>query len=76
VELLSLWTFAETAIARLVAGALPDNLGSQRVLKKAGFKREGYLRSRLPGVAGRRLDDVQFVLLAEEMLTEGARLDG
>jgi RimJ/RimL family protein N-acetyltransferase len=76
VELLSLWTFAETAIARLVAGALPDNLGSQRVLEKAGFKREGYLRSRLPGVAGRRLDDVQFVLLAEEMLTEGARLDG
>ena len=75
VELLALWTFAETAIARLIAGTLPDNQASQRVLAKAGFKREGYMRSRLPGVHG-RLDDVQFALLAEDMVTEGARLDG
>jgi len=75
VELLALWTFAETAIARLIAGTLPTNHSSQRVLAKAGFKREGYMRSRLPGEHG-RVDDVQFVLLAEDMLTEGARLDG
>jgi RimJ/RimL family protein N-acetyltransferase len=75
-ELVSLWVFAETAIARLIAGALPANLGSQRVLEKAGFKREAYLRSRLPGEHGRRNDDVQFVLLAEDLLVEGPRLDG
>jgi hypothetical protein len=38
------------------------------VLEKAGFKREAYLRSRLPGENGRRNDDIQFVLLAEDML--------
>jgi RimJ/RimL family protein N-acetyltransferase len=75
VELLALWTFAETAIARLIAGTLPDNRGSQRVLAKAGFHQEGYLRSRLPGVRG-RVDDVQFALLAEDMVEQGARLDG
>jgi RimJ/RimL family protein N-acetyltransferase len=75
-ELLSLWVFAETDIARLIAGALPTNLGSQRVLEKAGFKREAYLRSRLPGLNGPRLDDIQFALLAEDLLIEGPRLDG
>ena len=67
-QLLSLWVFAETTVARLIAGALPTNLGSQRVLEKAGFKREAYLRSRLPGANGHRSDDIQFVLLAEDML--------
>ena len=74
-QLLSLWAFAETDIARLIAGALPTNVGSQRVLEKAGFHREAYLRSRLPGPDGTRTDDVQFVLLAEDLL-EGPRLDG
>ncbi|MEV8505201.1 GNAT family N-acetyltransferase [Actinoplanes sp. NPDC051475] len=75
-QLVSLWAFAETGIARLIAGALPDNVGSQRVLEKAGFKREAYLRSRLPGAGARRSDDVQFALLAEDLLTEGPRMDG
>ena len=75
-RLVSSWAFAETGIARLIAGALPTNLGSQRVLEKAGFKREAYLRSRLPGTDGRRSDDVQFVLLAEDLPADGARLDG
>jgi RimJ/RimL family protein N-acetyltransferase len=46
------------------------------VLEKAGFKREAYLRSRLPGSGGVREDDVQYVLFAEDLLTEGPRLDG
>lgn len=75
-QLLALWAFAETDIARLIAGALPTNVGSQRVLEKAGFHREAYLRSRLPGPDGTRQDDVQFVLLAEDLLAEGPRLDG
>jgi RimJ/RimL family protein N-acetyltransferase len=69
-QLVSLWVFAETDIARLIAGALPTNLGSQRVLEKAGFAREAYLRSRLPGPDGSRLDDVQFVLLAEDLFDD------
>nr|WP_239169319.1 GNAT family N-acetyltransferase [Actinoplanes deccanensis] len=75
-QLLSLWVFAETGVARLIAGAVPANLASQRVLEKAGFKREAYLRSRLPGPDGGRVDDVQYVLLAEDLLAEGPRLDG
>ena len=75
-QLVSLWAFAETGIARLIAGALPTNLGSQRVLEKAGLRREAYLRSRLPGNDGRRNDDVQFALVAEDLLAEAARLDG
>ena len=67
VELLALWTFAETAIVRLIAGTLPDNLGSQRVLTKAGFQQEGYMRDRLPAGHGRH-DDVQFALLASDVL--------
>ncbi|BCJ44589.1 hypothetical protein GCM10010168_14020 [Actinoplanes ianthinogenes] len=71
-KLLALWVFAETGIARLIAGTLPDNVGSQRVLEKAGFRREAYLRSRLPGVAGTRYDDVQFVLFAEDLLRQAS----
>ncbi|AEV81968.1 putative GMP synthase [Actinoplanes sp. SE50] len=69
-KLVALWAFAETGIARLIAGTLPDNRGSQRVLEKAGFQREAYLRSRLPGPAGTRHDDVQFVLFAEDLLAQ------
>ncbi|GID26680.1 GNAT family N-acetyltransferase [Paractinoplanes brasiliensis] len=75
-QLVSLWVFAETDVVRLIAGAVPGNVGSQRVLEKAGFHREALLRSRLPGPDGTRNDDVQFVLLAEDLLTEGPRLDG
>ena len=67
-QLLSLWAFAETSIARLIAGTMPTNKGSQRVLEKAGFQREAYLRSRLPGPDGRRIDDIQYVLLPEDLL--------
>ncbi|GAA0532769.1 hypothetical protein GCM10010172_11970 [Paractinoplanes ferrugineus] len=75
-QLIALWAFAETDVHRLVAGTLPENVGSQRVLEKAGFRREAYLRSRLPGPGGTRVDDVEFVLLAEDLLAEGPRLDG
>jgi len=67
-QLLSLWAFAETSIARLIAGALPTNVGSQRVLERAGFTREAYLRSRLPGENGSRHDDIQYALLAQDVV--------
>ncbi|MEU4159417.1 GNAT family N-acetyltransferase [Actinoplanes sp. NPDC026670] len=71
-QLIALWVFAETGIARLIAGTLPTNTGSQRVLEKAGFTREAYLRSRLPGPDGTRTDDVQYVLLAGDLLAQAS----
>ena len=71
-QLLSLWVFAETGIARLIAGTNPDNFGSQRVLEKAGFQREAFLRSRLPGAGGKRVDDIQFVLLPADVVAKAA----
>ena len=62
VRLVARWAF-EAGIPRLIAGTAPENIGSQRVLAKAGFQREGYQRSRLPGVGGTRIDDVLFALL-------------
>jgi RimJ/RimL family protein N-acetyltransferase len=66
VRLLAAWAF-EAGIARLIAGTAPDNTGSQRVLERAGFVREGYQRRRLPGVAGTRIDDVLYALLPEDL---------
>ncbi|WP_236642500.1 hypothetical protein [Actinoplanes utahensis] len=40
------------------------------MLEKAGFTREAYLRSRLPGPGGTRTDDLQYVLLAEDLLAQ------
>jgi RimJ/RimL family protein N-acetyltransferase len=57
------WAFAETDIARLVAGTAPENTASQRVLERAGFAREAYQSARLPGPDGTRIDDILYALL-------------
>ncbi|MEV6633967.1 GNAT family protein [Actinoplanes sp. NPDC051470] len=67
-KLISLWVFAETGIARLIAGTTPTNVGSQRVLERAGFRQEAFMRSRLPGKDDTRQDDLQYVLLPEDVL--------
>jgi RimJ/RimL family protein N-acetyltransferase len=54
-------------VPRLVSGTAPENVASQRVLERAGFQREGYERSRLPGVDGGRIDNVLFSLLPGEL---------
>jgi RimJ/RimL family protein N-acetyltransferase len=64
VRLLARWGFEQVGLARLIAGTAPDNLASQRVLQRAGFVKEGYMRNRLPGPDGTRIDDVQWALLA------------
>lgn len=46
----------------------PDNRASQRVAEKAGFQREGVLRSHLLHRDGRRRDSVMFSLLPGELL--------
>ena len=66
-RLLARWAFDHVGISRLIAGTHPGNAGSQRVLEKAGFRREGYLRGRLPGMAGGRIDDVLFGLLGDDL---------
>jgi RimJ/RimL family protein N-acetyltransferase len=62
-RLVSAWAFEQVGIARLIAGTAPDNVGSQRVLERAGFRREGYQRDRLPGPDGTRIDDLLYALL-------------
>jgi RimJ/RimL family protein N-acetyltransferase len=67
VQLLAGWALRTAGIARLIAGTAPENVASQRVLERAGFRREGYQRSRLPGVSGTRIDDVLYALLPEDL---------
>ncbi|SCL28274.1 Protein N-acetyltransferase, RimJ/RimL family [Micromonospora nigra] len=64
VVLLRDWAFGPVGLSRLTAGTLPDNTASHRVLERAGFRREGLLRGALPGLAGDRIDDLVFGLLA------------
>src|SRR4029079_6305091 len=47
--LVSRSAFEAAGMSRVVAGTAPTNLGSQRVLERAGFQREGYQRAKLPG---------------------------
>jgi len=67
VRLLAAWAFERTGIVRLIAGTAPENVASQRVLESTGFRREGYQRSRLPGLAGTRIDDLLYALLPDEL---------
>ncbi|MGK5738487.1 GNAT family N-acetyltransferase [Micromonospora sp. URMC 103] len=67
VRLLAGWAFGPARLARLAAGTMPDNVASHRVLEKVGFRREGLLRGRLPGLAGTRVDDLVLGLLPGEL---------
>ncbi|TYC07061.1 GNAT family N-acetyltransferase [Micromonospora sp. WP24] len=67
VRLLAGWAFGPTGLARLAAGTVPENVASHRVLEKVGFRREGLLRGRLPGLAGTRIDDLVFGLTPDEL---------
>lgn len=63
VDLIARWAFDHVRVARLIAGTAPENEGSQRVLQRAGFTREAYMRDRLPGPDGGRIDDIQWLRL-------------
>lgn len=62
VRLLATWAF-DIGIGRLVAGTLPHNHASQRVLAKAGFTRESIQKARFNGPNGTRIDDILHVRL-------------
>ena len=67
-RLLSRWAFDEFELQRLDLVTDPDNLASQRVAEKAGFRREGVLRAHLRHPDGRIRDSVMFSLLPGDLL--------
>ena len=58
----------ELGLVRLQLCTDPENVASQRVAEKAGFRREGVLRQALE-VKGRRSDCVMFSLLPADLAT-------
>lgn len=64
--LLSRWAVTEGGVQRLELTTHPENIGSQRVAEKAGFTREGVLRSHTAFREGRR-DSVIFSLLPGDL---------
>lgn len=67
-RLVSRWALEELALIRLELITDPDNVASQRVAEKVGFRREGVLRSHLRHPDGRIRDSVMFSLLPGELL--------
>lgn len=59
--------FTTLGLHRISAGAEPENIGSIRVLEKAGFTREGYSR-RILKVDGRWRDTINMAILDEDFL--------
>ncbi|QRM54579.1 GNAT family protein [Sinorhizobium sp. BG8] len=57
--------FTALQLHRIEAACIPDNLRSIRLLEKAGFQREGYLREYLK-INGEWRDHVMYSLLAED----------
>jgi RimJ/RimL family protein N-acetyltransferase len=64
---LSRWAIEDLGLGRVELVTDPDNLASQRVAEKAGFQREGVLRSILLNRDGSRRDGVMFSLLPGEL---------
>ncbi len=72
VRLLCAWAFEELSLARIQLHTLPGNVASERLAERAGFTREGLLRS-FAEMKGRRVDINMFSLLPGEL--EGASAD-
>jgi RimJ/RimL family protein N-acetyltransferase len=66
VRLLSAWAFRAMGLLRLEILAEPENEASQAVAERAGFRREGVLRS-YRDLKGSRRDYTLFSLLAGEI---------
>jgi ribosomal-protein-alanine N-acetyltransferase len=63
--LASAWALGPGGIARLQLWAEPENLASQGVAERSGYRREGVLR-KYDEIGGRRVDSVMFSLLPED----------
>lgn len=66
VRLASAWALGHGGIARLQLWAEPENLASQGVAARSGYRREGILR-KYDEIGGRRVDSVMFSLLPEDL---------
>ncbi|HEX4497677.1 MAG TPA: GNAT family protein [Thermoanaerobaculia bacterium] len=64
--------FHNTLLERVEARCAVENIGSQRVLEKSGFGREGQLRGYFK-LHGRRVDNFLYALLREEYLARHPR---
>ena len=64
--------FHNTLLERVEARCAVENIGSQRVLEKTGFEREGRLRGYFK-LRGRRVDNYLYALLREEYLSQRGR---
>jgi RimJ/RimL family protein N-acetyltransferase len=66
VALFARWAVTGAGLARVEALVVPDNMASQRVLEKAGFRREGRLRSYLV-FDQQRADALMYSLLPSDL---------
>ena len=67
VRLVARWALSELELARLQLWTEPDNIPSQRVAERSGFRREGVLRSYIERRDGRRADAVFYSLLPSDL---------
>ena len=67
-RILAEWAVGEGGLGRLELFTDPDNVGSQRVAEKVGFRREGVVRAHLEHRDGRRRDSIMFSLLPGELV--------
>jgi RimJ/RimL family protein N-acetyltransferase len=67
-RVLSSWALDELELQRMELITDPENLASQRVAEKVGYRREGVLRAHLRHSDGRVRDSVMFSLLPGELL--------
>jgi RimJ/RimL family protein N-acetyltransferase len=65
-ELVARWALVERGIARLQLHAEPGNVASQRVAEKAGFVREGLMRSAIE-LKGERRDALLYSRVREDL---------
>ena len=66
-RLVTRWALDELGLQRLELITDPDNIASQRVAEKVGYRREGVLRAHLRHPDGRVRDSVMFSLLPGEL---------
>ena len=60
----------DLAVDRIEMTADRDNIASHRVAEKAGFQREGVMRSKFAHPDGHRIDAVMFSLLPGELIEQ------
>ena len=71
IESLMPFVFDTIALHRLEAACLPSNVASEGLLRKLGFRQEGYARAYLR-IDGSWRDHLLFALLASDYRNRGA----